>query len=469
MPVGAGKSSVAASLLDWTTEIGKSAKTIVLTPTNILTRQYLDTFPYIPKMFGKAHYWCGLNEMSVAEKDKLKLPLCQPDYEECTGCQEYLDDKFALETEPYNLMNNWVYIARGLYKSTDVLIIDEAHNLIPLLQELGSTKVWHHKLPKEYRYSIEMRSIEELRDWLETIPDEYMEPDPDNPDCPKKINLLRFKKAATSNRYLFQAEESEYQGEQRHCIKLTPIDITEEPKILFPERLKKIILMSATISRKDVEQMGLYMKRVKYINASSPIPKRQRPIIIARDGYNMSFRHQAENIPKLAIKLGELGAKHHHHKGLIHVPYAIGRQLRPLLQDNPRFLFHGKNNKAAIVAQFKESNEPIILVASGLYEGLDLPFDAARFQVVAKIPFPSLAEPAIKYKAERDQEWYSWECLKLFLQACGRVCRGPEDWGITYVLDKSINKLYFENKELFPQWTREALQWRTTSDVEPDL
>jgi Rad3-related DNA helicase len=92
-----------------------------------------------------------------------------------------------------------------------------------------------------------------------------------------------------------------------------------------------------------------------------------------------------------------------------------------------------------------------------MYEGIDLPYDAARWQALTKVPYPSLAEPAIKYLADKDPEWYQWETAKLVLQASGRVVRASDDWGITYILDSSFEQLYEKAEHLFPQWWQDSL------------
>ena len=93
-----------------------------------------------------------------------------------------------------------------------------------------------------------------------------------------------------------------------------------------------------------------------------------------------------------------------------------------------------------------------------MYEGIDLPYDAGRWQILAKVPYPSLADPAIKYMASIDEEYYAWETIKTVLQACGRICRTPEDYGVTYIFDKSFERLYNQNNELWPLWFQNSVQ-----------
>jgi len=95
-------------------------------------------------------------------------------------------------------------------------------------------------------------------------------------------------------------------------------------------------------------------------------------------------------------------------------------------------------------------------------EGVSLDYDLARWQVITKCPYPSLAEPAIRYLADQKPAWYQWETLKKLVQACGRVCRTPEDWGITYITDTTALRLFRENGRMIPNYLKEALIWPVT-------
>jgi Rad3-related DNA helicase len=92
-----------------------------------------------------------------------------------------------------------------------------------------------------------------------------------------------------------------------------------------------------------------------------------------------------------------------------------------------------------------------------MYEGVDLPYDKARWQAICKVPWKSLGDPAIRYQSEQNPEWYSWEALKYLIQACGRVVRAPDDYGTTYILDSTFQRLYNDGKHLAPQWWLDGL------------
>jgi Rad3-related DNA helicase len=213
--------------------------------------------------------------------------------------------------------------------------------------------------------------------------------------------------------------------------------------------------MSATFNRKDVEQLGLDKKRVVFVEAESIIPSERRPVVL-ESKMNMSYAHQEANLPKLADYIRKLLTRHEGERGFIHITYGMIRGLRHLLADEPRLIWHTSEDKLTKYQQYRKT-ENAVLMAAGMYEGVDLPQDMGRFQLITKVPWPSLADPAIKFMADSDEEWYGWEAAKLILQATGRICRGPEDYGVTYICDSTFDRLFTRYREFFPQWYADAV------------
>ena len=50
------------------------------------------------------------------------------------------------------------------------------------------------------------------------------------------------------------------------------------------------------------------------------------------------------------------------------------------------------------------------------------------------------------------------QAAQALVQAVGRIVRGPEDWGLTYILDEQFGKLYGRCPQMFPGWFHEGLK-----------
>ncbi len=445
LPVASGKSAIAQTIAKWSAT-RKGLRAITLAPNNLLVRQYQKDYPRLASLEGTAHYWCSTVDATIKERKKRDMGLCKS--EDCKGCRNYSRDIRRIRAVPYGLCNYHVYLAHQLAATYPTVVVDEAHNLIPVLQDMASSRLWRHLFPKGYRWPETVSSVVELRAWLREVP-----------DCayPHEGALAKFRRALDSDKYIFRLGEEDYRDNPEQCVKLLPLYLTEEPNYFFTKKTKKIILMSATISEKDIEQLGLALRKVRYVSATSCIPAPQRPVIVTENAPSMAYRAQDENLAATAALILRLLEDFPDEKGLIHAPYSLARKLASVLRDE-RFLFHTKENKREVYEQFRNATEPRVLVASGMYEGIDLPYEAGRWQVITKVPFPSLAEPAIQFRAEQDASWYGWETVKCIQQAIGRICRGPDDWGITFLFDTpSFNRLYEQHPQFWPFWQREAM------------
>lgn len=437
LPVASGKSNIAYTVARWQSSFKK--KTNIITPSNVLVEQYTADFPRLHTMKRQDSYTC-------INSDDLQ-PMACPDVKQlcehyCKGCP-YVKNLRQMHVVPYGVYNMHTMMAYKLYKEN--LILDEAHNAIPFLRETVSWKLWKH----QYNYPNTLFNYEAVLKWVEAHPKR---------DTDRKLSEIYKGLTSGQPRFLVERGMEKYRGEFKEVLKILPIDIRNAPPILWPSgKVKKVLLLSATINYKDIETLGLDKRRVLYIEADSPIPASQRPVIYD-PRVAVTYSNRESSTPILAQTILEYLGKHTT-KGLIHTTYPIAAELKRLLADTShqgveRLLFHEKNNRDTVFKKFKDSppEEGKVLIACGLYEGVDLPYDAGRWQLITKVPWPSLADPAIRWTCEQDPKWYAWETARTVLQACGRICRTPDDYGETFIIDSTFRRLYADNKELFPEW-----------------
>jgi Rad3-related DNA helicase len=448
MPVGSGKSAVAYTLARWCASKGQGElSTRILAPTNILVEQYQTSMKGLHSLKGLENYHCPqLSQPDLIWNCKdTKAELGRT----CSDCR-YPQTVRKAHVYPYGVYNYWVYLAHRLYG--DVVIFDECHKTVELIKELQAKKIWQH----EYRYPSWVKTFGQLRKWLEGIPEL---------ETNNKLRLLHEELVSGETRFLVQRTQDLWHGQMRDVIKLLPVDVRGAPPVLWPNKVKKLVFLSATFGRKDIENLGLDRRQVLHIQTPSPIPVEQRPIWIDAT-LNMSWATQERNLPELVECLKGI-LRGNPARGFIHAPYSLAQKLAVALRDEPRLLFHDRENKGEVFQKFKDTPGAVML-ASGMYEGVSLDEDLGRWQVITKIPWPSLAEPAIKWLAERDPEWYANETIRTLEQASGRICRGPTDYGDTIILDSSFHKLYKESSDLFHSWFRQAClegspEWLQTS------
>lgn len=430
LPTGSGKSRVAMAISDWQQNVD------IITPTNVLLKQYVNDFPDMPFLQKKDMYTCCIKSQGATHKN------CQHERA-----------KFQVMHNSNALMNYYMYLAtlnQGRMPAP-TLIVDECHNLIPMIQDLNAKEMWQ----KKTKYPDWVHDSTSFLRWATNSKSISTNTADEKAFYDEIITQLTSHKP----KYIFERTKLWWlrtkPPQLRDAIRWRPVDI-RTPETTILRRGTKLILLSATFGRKDIESLGLDKRRVLLVQGKSPIPAESRPIQIDPVG-NINYGNIEEMTLKVAQKIeNELLPRHTGEKGVIHVTYKQSLLLRKHL-NNPRLLWHDKTNKMEQYNKFLSSDSDSVLVASGLYEGIDLPDDLGRWQVVAKIPWLSLADPAIKYKSEVDKEYYLWETAKVVIQACGRVARHEKDYGITYIVDGSCERLFTQLSHLLPDWFKEAI------------
>jgi len=448
-PTACGKSCISKTLASW------RYNAAIITPTNLLVNQFIDEFPDTNRLFKREMYNCprfangGMSCATANSKYGRAKMGCNKD---CA----YLHDNGRVRGRGSFVSNYYIYMANKLFKQN--LIIDEAHGIIKVVQEMSGQKLWKH----DYRYPWDMWTHGDILRWAERAQKE-------NTDCGKDpdemLDALREEITSQNPRYIIKRGYDLWARssppEERELLTMLPVDVRDAPPFLWPAQVQKIVLMSATISYKDIESLGLDRRRTLYLEVDSPIPAASRPIITDYVA-NVNRNNLREATLAMATRiLEDYVPRYVGKKGIIHATYAQAKIFREVFGGDERFIFHDKTDTRQKYQEFLDSppESGRVFVASGLYEGIDLAEDLGRWQIITKIPWLNLGDPAIRYKAENDPAYYVWDALKNTMQACGRICRGPEDQGDTIIMDSSFTRMVQQGEKygLIPRWWKEAL------------
>ena len=203
---------------------------------------------------------------------------------------------------------------------------------------------------------------------------------------------------------------------------------------------------------------------VRVCATPSPFAVEQRPIVYRPVGA-LSRATRARLEPALFAEVAAILAAHPRDKGLIHVPsYDAGRRLVHDLgarapRESRRLLWiDSAGGKAGALDLHRASTLPTVLVSPSLREGVDLPDEFLRFQVLTKLPYPDLGDPWTAARRSRDPRWYAVETAKALVQAYGRSCRHVQDEGVTYVLDAQFARFLQHYRVLLPEWFLDAAE-----------
>jgi Rad3-related DNA helicase len=215
-----------------------------------------------------------------------------------------------------------------------------------------------------------------------------------------------------------------------------------------------VLLMSATPPRLQDLGIGDALR----VTIPSTFPVERRPFVLDFVG-NMSRAHYDETLPKV-LSYAEETVRERATKGIIHAvsfrtASAIVDYLRSVL-DVPVFEHIKETTREDALQAFRDSPAPAVLVSPSFETGLDLPYDGVRWQLLAKVPFPSLGDRVTKRRAQVDPEWYLAKTAQRLVQAYGRGMRAEDDAATTIMIDSAYRSFYRRAKRLLPAWFLEA-------------
>jgi ATP-dependent DNA helicase DinG len=247
-------------------------------------------------------------------------------------------------------------------------------------------------------------------------------------------------------------------------MELNPLDISPYCKDVF-YKCSKTLVMSTTIlnSYAYCRSVGLNVGDVKFIQVQSDFPIENRPIYPLNIAYLNHEKLQLQETKSSIIKaVDSIMTTHRNDKGIIHT---TSYQQLIFIEDNisrdnsQRLLVTDPNiPREEVIAEHINSAKPTVLISPSLNTGIDLKHELSRFQIITKVPYPNLADRWINAKRDLDEEWYYWQTALKLEQAYGRSIRSKEDWAMTYVFDSGFGHFVNKNRNLFPDWFRQAIR-----------
>ena len=490
-PPGVGKSHVAMTLARW------SGDAYLLTSQKLLQDQYEREFGRdLALVKGRDNYVCERYHGAPVPTSRgmcrrVRGPVCGCPY--VRAKQKALNAPvFCTNTAYFATLRHWH--AEQLRRRR-LLIIDEAHNLEGQLVGVFTARFSHDEmrtwfggsLPRlpladDYRPLLASHvrrlegSLEEVRLRLEALrpaeipPELFLEAPPSREEQSLLEQRETLEGALARITFFLEAEDREwivrYPESAGAELALVPLTVAAMARDLFAECAEVTVLSSAYLGHRTVlaEYFGLAESDVRVCATPSPFAVEQRPIVYRPVGA-LSQATRARLEPALFAEVATILAAHPRDKGLIHVPsYDAGRRLVYDLgarapRESRRLLWiDSAGGKAGALDLHRASTLPTVLVSPSLREGVDLPDEYLRFQVLTKLPYPDLGDPWTAARRSRDPRWYAVETAKALVQAYGRSCRHAEDEGVTYVLDAQFARFLQHYRVLLPEWFLDAAE-----------
>lgn len=245
--------------------------------------------------------------------------------------------------------------------------------------------------------------------------------------------------------------------------KFAPTQVSAYAEAFLFRGVKHVVLMSATMTRKTTQLLGIPADDLHFWECPSRFPPERRPIISVNTtpAVRVNARMTADDkfmwlrrIDRIIEPRRLLGWK-----GIIHtVSYARMKELLASSEHRDVMLVHDSANTREAIQQFKRATKPMILVSPSIVTGYDFPDDCCRYSIIAKVPIPDMRGPIMTVRGELDKDYSGYLAMQKLVQACGRHVRGPLDWGETLLVDDTFAD-WFLNKyrRHAPRWFHDAI------------
>ena len=234
---------------------------------------------------------------------------------------------------------------------------------------------------------------------------------------------------------------------------------------LFP----KIVFSSATFL--DIptflKRLGLDSDDSAVVAVPSAFSPESSPIYFPFPHY-LSWKYMKpegkDGLMAVVEEIERIAREHPDAKGVVHFHSyewfrSVYRNLSSATKD--RVMVHDSSTRNERLDEFKSSPRPMVLFAVSMGEGTDFRDDQARWQILVKTPYQDLRDEWVarhKESGDMGQRWYDVSALQLVIQAAGRIVRSREDWGETYILDRTALKLIKKYESECPKWFLERLK-----------
>lgn len=492
LPTGVGKSHLGLMICDWyLTNVNPKGNIDIITNNKLLEDQYVEMYSSIYDLKGRANYHCHVYNVNCAEG--LEFDKLNKNKKHCDDCP-FIVAKRRYQNNQISLTNFYLYVIQQMYmgntqdsRHANMLIIDEAHSFEEVMSNSISINLTNRiihslQLTDENELLKKFVDINNLDDYIDFIDIFKSSINSTLNELKKEMKIEEgnnvssaiLKRIYKLNNAVMKLDtfKNEYEANMRNFImecsfsektkeKIVSIEPIWADEYLYKHIYKKydmIFFMSGTILNKAIfcRTNGLNVDETVYYSIPSPFPVKNRPFYYMPRG-KMSYKEKVDTFKRFVPEIKGLMDKYKGHKGIIHTnSFEFANWVKEQIK-NKRFIFHDDGDKMEKVALHKRDTGDSVIVSPSVNTGMDFAQD--YFQIILKVPFPSIASKKMKLKMQQYPEIYDYYTVAALLQTYGRIYRSKTDVGDTIMLDSCFDMLLHKqsSKILFPQWFLDAI------------
>lgn len=219
------------------------------------------------------------------------------------------------------------------------------------------------------------------------------------------------------------------------------------------------LFMSATVSEEFITKtLNLNKETTKFIKLEPTFPKENKEVVFF-DPLSLSYSslQNPDTVKTLRKNVVKIVKKHTEEKdrGIILTPsFKLQNEIVSEILSSKltiKMFEHRQGEKLEHVLEaFKAyQGDSAVLISPSMFEGIDLPGNLSRFQVLVKAPFPSLADKRMKFILDNHPSIYNAITIMKMTQGFGRSVRSVEDFATSYCLDLNGQRLFNSSQNIW--------------------
>lgn len=495
VPTGVGKSVIGVALA----RLADAERTFYLTGTKQLQDQYLQ-LPGLTTMKGRGNYACALDWHVTADEGQCTIGKgCDMRGTEGAkaGCPYYDAKRAALTAS--DLVLNYAYAfptvnaektGLGIPK---LMVCDEAHALRQHLESHISIALrtshldilglpWPTRRKVGDAVLVPVATAKELADWaagaLEAVKAIINRFENEHVAShvgggmeagERRRRIAAYRLAETLEKTKGTDHETWVVVSNTWGWELKPVWVKGHLGT-FLSPVSKTVFLSASILNPTLwmDILGIDPDTVDVFRYPSPFDPARRPLYY--DGLLRVSGKDASSREEIVVRVDSIIDRYSGSKGIVHtVSYDLQQAVLRMSRHRKRMLSHTSVDREDVLNEFRGSGDGI-LVSPSMGTGVDLPGDLLRWQIIVKLPYPSLGDPQrqAQMKTELGQRLYLYDTVCDLVQTYGRAMRSEDDWGDTYLLDGAWDYRDEEGRKrglkyrvghMLPSWFKESLQY----------
>lgn len=451
-----------------------------VTPQNILLNQLdadygdLSTFGMVK---GRSHYSCSECTGSCSDGP------CR--FDDDLNCTSYTPAKNSAFESAVTNTNFSMFMVHPEVERRGSLVVDEAHMMPEYVLGQVEVELREDRLANENLELPEYEDFEDCVDWawetagvLQTTIDQLahdLKLQSAGGSAPDKDQVRRYERLERLKNKLDRLVEDYRTHEEPWVVEYDDSfydDWKEEyvDKVTFrpvtPYRFmdglvfnngQKSIISSATPPK--ASQLGLDPESVHVEEVPSTFPIENRPCYVDPVG-KMSSNYRDDNLPDLLDYIEEVA----YGNTLIHAhTYKFAQNIHDGLAERvgeKAVSLQDGDRREGSLNDWKNSDAQFF-VSVNMYDGVDLPDELCRTNIVCVCPFPYLGDPQVQKRKEVEgDEFFNWQTAMRIQQAYGRSTRSEEDWSNTHIVDSNFKWFFRQHEEeCFFDWFQEAVEF----------